>query len=67
MRKGFLPLPHSTFASLNRGGVWQNTIASAGFCYLAAGQGFLEPFFHILIKAAGTNYGLKGTNILIAC
>ena len=58
----------STVASLNRGGVWQNTSASAGFCYLAAGQGFLEPFFfHIIIKAAGTNYGLKGTNILIAC
>ena len=34
----------STVASLNHGGAWINTIASAGFCYLAAGQGFLEPF-----------------------
>ena len=37
------PTP-STVASLNHGGAWKNTIASAGFCYLAAGQGFLEPF-----------------------
>ena len=33
--------------------------------YLAAGQGFLEPFFHTLIKAARTNYGLKGSKLLL--
>ena len=31
------------------------------------GVGLLEPVFHLLIKATRTNYGLKGTYILIVC
>ena len=43
------PTP-STVASLNHGGAWKNTIASAGFCNLAARQGFLEPFSTYQLK-----------------
>ena len=43
-RNGFYIFAPSTVATLNHGGAWKNTIASAGFCYLAARQGFLEPF-----------------------
>ena len=39
---GFSAPTPSTVASLNHGGAWENTTASAGFCYLAARQGFLE-------------------------
>ena len=65
MRTGFLPLPLQRLQVLTAGMREKNAIASAGFCYLAAGLGFLEPFFHTLIKAARTNHGIKGTSILI--
>ena len=42
-------------------------IASAGFCYLVAGYGFFGTVFRLLIKATRTNYGFKGTYILIVC